>query len=1194
MVAALLVGLVDVSFGQSPSAGARQFPPGSLRQPEDLPLGRFRAHLVNLPEAARLHAIEWLRDFHFTELDLNSMQVDASGGIFYADTFVLPARPAASRDTPVIGAAAIPINPFPSSLKFHSRPGSPNVLYLNFAGETITSGQWLTDVGRSSIPAVAFSTDADYSTYSDAEQLAIKRIWERVTEDYAPFDIDVTTERPGAFTTRTAEALITRNTDANGDPNPASTAGGVAYVNVFGTSSYATYRPAWIYFNNLANDESYIAEAASHEIGHNLGLSHDGRTDGYEYYGGHGSGDTSWGPLMGTGYDRNVSHWSKGEYYLANNTEDDLAIISGKITYRPDDHGNSAGSATPLVVTGLTNIISTTPENDPTNTHSANKGVLERNTDVDVFSFTTGSGVMSLNIKPWIMPSGLARGGNLDLLIELRDSSGTLLLTNNPVSQTAATIQTNLADGVYYLHVRNTGAGNPTSSTPSGYTAYGSIGQYFINGYLVPSSFIAPPLAEAQLSDVTQTGIGAKSFTVTYSDNLAIDVATLDSFDLRITGPNGYDQAGQFISVDNSVNGTPRIATYVAPPPVASSWTPADNGTYSVWMQTNQVRDTEGASVGPGLLGQFQVQVPLSVYFASMDADPGWTLTGQWQYGVPAYPGAGPTAGFTGTKILAYNLSGNYGNNLTPTYATTPPIDCSAATGLSLRFRRWLRLRNQDTASIQVSTNGSSWTNVWSTSQSVADTSWQDLQYNLPAWTAGAGALRLRWGIGSGPSQNDIGWNLDDVEILASGTLDTTPPVATLNVANLTSGGAPSHSLTVDYTDNTAVSVASLGAGDLLVTGPNNYSNLVDFVSVDMPADGTPRTVAYSIPAPGGVWDASDNGNYQIMLVDGEVLDALNNAAPQTVLGSFNVGIPVSQQAILASTTALAVPEGGSAGFTVRLAEAPTNDLAVTILRVSGDADLVLQSGGTNVFTASNWSNPVPVIIAALTDPDQQSDVATFSCSGSGLATVLVLTTEQDNTPNATLTVTVNIPTWGSASPTNGSYPVGAIVPVMANPAPYFLFSHWTGDASGAVNPLPVLLSSNVTLQAVFGEMFTSNRPTPLWWLASHGFTQDVEAAVTTLGANGLPVWQSYIAGLDPTDPASRLRLGLDRIGSDLVLNWNTVSGRVYTIWESTNLTSSFTPLIGASDLPASIQSLTNPPLPPTPESFYRLQVQKP
>ena len=230
-----------------------------------------------------------------------SLHSDANGGILYVCDLVLEAAPSATEPPPV-GAAAVPISPFPASLVFHSRPGAANVLYLNFTGETVINTEWNNVVARSVIPAAAFSTDSDYSTFSDAEQLAIKRIWQRVAEDYAPFQIDVTTERPATFTTRTAHALITRTTDANGAANPYSTAGGVGYVNVFGTTSYAQYRPAWIYFDNLGYEESYIAEAAAHEIGHNLGLSHDGKTDGSEYYGGHGSGDISWGPLMGTGY----------------------------------------------------------------------------------------------------------------------------------------------------------------------------------------------------------------------------------------------------------------------------------------------------------------------------------------------------------------------------------------------------------------------------------------------------------------------------------------------------------------------------------------------------------------------------------------------------------------------------------------------------------------------------------------------------------------------------------------------------------------------------------------------------------------------------------------------------------------------------------------------------------------------------
>jgi hypothetical protein len=469
----------------------REFPPGTLTRIADLPPSRLRRHIEGLPPAAQQRALAWLQGFHFTELDLNSLETDAAGGIFYVDEFPLDPAAAPTPSAPIVAETAVPVNPFPAGLVFHSRPGAPNVLYLNFTGGNVSGTAWNDSLGRSSIPAVAFSTDSDYDTFSDAEQLAIKRMWQRVAEDYSPFNIDVTTERPAVFGTRSAEALITRNTDRDGSPNPSSSAGGIAYINVFGGSSYASFRPAWIYFNNLANSESYVAEAASHEVGHNLGLSHDGQSNGTAYYRGHGSGDTSWGPIMGTGYGRNVSQWSKGDYYLANNTQDDLAVIAGKISYRSDDHGDTIGTATSLVITGGTNILSTTPETDLTNTNRANKGVLGRNTDVDVFSFTTGTGPINLSVKPWIMASG-TRGGNLDILLELYDASGRLLLTNNPEAQTYAQIQTTLSWGTYYLFVRNTGVGDPFSATPSGYTSYASIGQYFISGYIAPPNAGSP------------------------------------------------------------------------------------------------------------------------------------------------------------------------------------------------------------------------------------------------------------------------------------------------------------------------------------------------------------------------------------------------------------------------------------------------------------------------------------------------------------------------------------------------------------------------------------------------------------------------------------------------------------------------------------------------------------------------------
>jgi hypothetical protein len=536
--AAIFLGVASIGFAQAPAR--REFPPGSLKALQELPASKLRGQLDRLPPAARERALASLKNFHFTDKDLDSMEADAQGGIYYADTFEPKLEDiAVAADEPVVAEAGVPVSPFPAGLIFHSKPGSVNIIYINFSGETVVGTAWNTTVGRTSIPAVAFSKDSDYSTFSDSEQLAIKRIWQRMAEDYAPFDVDVTTERPATFTTRTAHALITRNTDANGADNPSASGGGIAYINMFAASGYATYRPAWIYFNNLSNDESYIAEAASHEIGHNMGLSHDG-TSTDSYYGGHGSGSTSWGPIMGTGYDRNVSQWSKGEYYAANNTQDDLATIAGKLSYRTDDHGNTNATATPLVISG-TNIVSTTPETDPALTNTVNKGILERNNDVDVFSFETG-GAVKLTVNPWIGPSG-TRGGNLDVLLELRSTNGDVLATNNPAADTFATIQTSVAPGTYFLYVRNTGSGNPTNSSPSGYTSYGSIGEYFISGYISSPTALASVRLTVSVNDaawgsVSTTGGNLTAGTVVPITAIAAPYYRFTGWSGGITGTN--------------------------------------------------------------------------------------------------------------------------------------------------------------------------------------------------------------------------------------------------------------------------------------------------------------------------------------------------------------------------------------------------------------------------------------------------------------------------------------------------------------------------------------------------------------------------------------------------------------------------------------------------------------------------------
>ena len=109
--------------------------------------------------------------------------------------------------------------------------------------------------------------------------------------------------------------------------------------------------PAYVFPANLGNgNPKYVAEAISHEVGHNLGLAHDGQIDAngatVSYYGGHGS----WAPIMGMGYYKPITQWSKGEYVNATQKQDDIAIIRNYLPALPADAGTSAATATALPV----------------------------------------------------------------------------------------------------------------------------------------------------------------------------------------------------------------------------------------------------------------------------------------------------------------------------------------------------------------------------------------------------------------------------------------------------------------------------------------------------------------------------------------------------------------------------------------------------------------------------------------------------------------------------------------------------------------------------------------------------------------------------------------------------------------------------------------------------------------------------
>jgi hypothetical protein len=147
------------------------------------------------------------------------------------------------------------------------------------------------------------------------------------------------------------------------------------------------------------------------------------------------------------------------------------------------------------------------------------------------------------------------------------------------------------------------------------------------------------------------------------------------------------------------------------------------------------------------------------------------------------------------------------------------------------------------------------------------------------------GATNLKFG--DGPTQS----NPTPSPTPSPATGDTAGPIGVLNSDPLTTAAGSTFDFTVTYMDATAVSAASISGGNLRVTEPGNAQVTPTLVSLDGSSDGPMRVATYEIPAPGGTWDASDNGNYAVNLLANQVFDSLHNAAAATSLGSLSIAV---------------------------------------------------------------------------------------------------------------------------------------------------------------------------------------------------------------------------------------------------------------------------------------------------------------
>jgi hypothetical protein len=310
------------------------------------------------------------------------------------------------------------------------------VIYLDFDGQLVSNTSWNYNGDINCAPA-------------NLTAAQINEIVMRVGNDYSPFNILVTTDEAvynAANIYRRMRVIITESWEWYGQ------AGGVSYTGSFTTGSNT---PCFVFSSLLSYNTKNISEAAAHEAGHTLGLRHQASYDAsgvlissYNY--GQGSGEICWAPIMGVGYNRNLTIWHNGPTSAGPTSyQDDVAIITNVVGVKGDDFPDTYSNATTIP--------------------GSVEGMINRNTDVDFFAIDIAS-PKNISLIPFNVAAPNS-GADVDLLLKVYDAQGQLITTVDDVN--TLNVSTTLNAGKYYLAV---------TCTPNVYAPkYGMLGKYTVS-----------------------------------------------------------------------------------------------------------------------------------------------------------------------------------------------------------------------------------------------------------------------------------------------------------------------------------------------------------------------------------------------------------------------------------------------------------------------------------------------------------------------------------------------------------------------------------------------------------------------------------------------------------------------------------------------------------------------------------------
>jgi hypothetical protein len=658
--------------------------------------------------------------------------------------------------------------------------------------------------------------------------------------------------------------------------------------------------------------------------------------------------------------------------------------------------------------------------------------------------------------------------------------------TNTTAIGTATLSTVGVAPGTYWLCAKVTDAPGNTRYTYEAITAP-----------LKVTALVNPIAALASPATIAAAGSAAESLIVTYIGSAPINVASFDNSDLTVSGP-GLSGAVQYVGVDGNTGSNTRVVTYSLAAP-AGGWVAADNGSYSVSIQANQVNDTSGRFVAAGAIGSFSVNIGApsagTLSGSQNKAASSYNLTtlgtSDWAHWGRAnnfanfdHKATGGSQISTATKLG----SGSYGSYFdstrqviwsdgTPTgsssgdnayiwantalgagYSFTVPADTTVRTLLVYAGG----FSSGDTLTAHLSDG--------SAADYVATASGTGIYTNLYTITYSAASAGQKLTISYVKSSNiaGTGGSVDLIAATLSGAAATPPPTDTTRPTAVVTSAVPitiatnsAYTFSVTYSDNVAINAVTIGNNNLVVTA-SGYNQPATLISSGL-TNGATVVATYSVPAPAGGWGNANNGTYTIGLLANQIADTSGNfALGVSSLGTFAVNIPGT-----------VVPSG------------PLSDADIGAPAIAGSASL---NTATSVWTLSGsggdiWNN------------SDQFNFASASVSG-------------DSTLVAEVTSLTNTDVWAKAGLMfrDGLAANAANVAVLATPGNGVTFQ-WRVSAGGGSN------YTNI------GNIPVPTAAAPLWLKlvrAGNGFSGYYSTNgtnYTLVGSQTIPMSTSLLAG---------------------------------------------------------------------------------